>query len=230
LLLLAPFTAHCFYNPSTGRWLSRDPIDEGGGPNLYGFVSNQPTERSDALGQKADFSLTYSTVKKSPDECGAFTFDIWWKVKGKLSPNGGSVYQHMNWSFNVTDKDGKPMQQFVISQLGTDDFDYWEAWSIKTSGDSTLHGTSGYDRDDRWSMIQLDGTKGTVLITGNAYYADNDIVTWRPKNGPLSWYAPYQKTYGGPSNPAASLTRTLTASWDCCCGSKKDRKTKLDLK
>jgi hypothetical protein len=27
-LLLFPQTAHCFYNPSTGRWLSRDPIGE----------------------------------------------------------------------------------------------------------------------------------------------------------------------------------------------------------
>jgi hypothetical protein len=27
-LLLLPSTAHCFYNPSTGRWISRDPINE----------------------------------------------------------------------------------------------------------------------------------------------------------------------------------------------------------
>src|SRR6266487_1220596 len=27
-----------YYNPSTGRWLSRDPIAERGGPNLYLFA------------------------------------------------------------------------------------------------------------------------------------------------------------------------------------------------
>jgi RHS repeat-associated protein len=27
-----------FYNSTTGRWLSRDPIEEEGGINLYGFV------------------------------------------------------------------------------------------------------------------------------------------------------------------------------------------------
>src|SRR5207247_1152195 len=31
-----------FYNPSTGRWLSRDPIEEGGGLNLYCFAYNSP--------------------------------------------------------------------------------------------------------------------------------------------------------------------------------------------
>lgn len=39
-----------FYNPSTGRWLSRDPYTEEGGVNLYGFVDNAPTEWIDPLG------------------------------------------------------------------------------------------------------------------------------------------------------------------------------------
>jgi hypothetical protein len=42
----------CFYNPSTGRWLSRDPIGERGGRNLYGFVRNGPINYWDNLGQK----------------------------------------------------------------------------------------------------------------------------------------------------------------------------------
>ena len=39
-----------YYNPSTGRWLSRDPIEENGGVNLYGFVSNDPIGATDNLG------------------------------------------------------------------------------------------------------------------------------------------------------------------------------------
>lgn len=42
-----------YYNPSTGRWLSRDPIAERGGANLYGFVDNNPENRFDALGLQA---------------------------------------------------------------------------------------------------------------------------------------------------------------------------------
>ncbi len=39
-----------YYNPSTGRWLSRDPIEEQGGLNLYCFVSNEPGYHIDGYG------------------------------------------------------------------------------------------------------------------------------------------------------------------------------------
>ena len=46
--------AQAFYNPSTGRWLSRDPIGEVGGPNLHAFVGNASSGRIDVLGLTAD--------------------------------------------------------------------------------------------------------------------------------------------------------------------------------
>lgn len=39
-----------YYNPSTGRWLSRDPIEESGGVNLYGMVRNNAVNLWDYLG------------------------------------------------------------------------------------------------------------------------------------------------------------------------------------
>ena len=39
-----------YYDPTAGRWPSRDPIEEEGGPNLYGFVSNDPISYFDILG------------------------------------------------------------------------------------------------------------------------------------------------------------------------------------
>jgi RHS repeat-associated protein len=47
-----------WYDPDTGRWPSRDPIEERGGVNLYGFVSNGPVGVWDILGTK-----TCSTYK-----------------------------------------------------------------------------------------------------------------------------------------------------------------------
>jgi RHS repeat-associated protein len=44
------FTLYRAYDPVTGRWLSRDPIGEDGGINLYGYVSNNPVNLSDPLG------------------------------------------------------------------------------------------------------------------------------------------------------------------------------------
>jgi RHS repeat-associated protein len=39
-----------YYVPEFGRWLSRDPINEEGGLNLYAFVENNPINTSDAYG------------------------------------------------------------------------------------------------------------------------------------------------------------------------------------
>jgi hypothetical protein len=41
-----------FYNPATGRWLSRDPIGESGGINRSGFIDNSPLNHVDELGLK----------------------------------------------------------------------------------------------------------------------------------------------------------------------------------
>jgi len=55
-LAFAPFR---IYNPGLGRFISRDPIAERGGLNLYGYVSNNPINRRDPLGlQSARASLT----------------------------------------------------------------------------------------------------------------------------------------------------------------------------
>ncbi len=39
-----------YYNPIHGRWISRDPIGEAGGSNLYRFVDNDPINNWDYLG------------------------------------------------------------------------------------------------------------------------------------------------------------------------------------
>lgn len=38
------------YNPSTGKWLNRDPIEELGGMNLIGMIGNDPINAVDSLG------------------------------------------------------------------------------------------------------------------------------------------------------------------------------------
>jgi uncharacterized protein RhaS with RHS repeats len=42
--------AQAFYNPSAGRWISRDPIEEKGGVNVYGFGKNNAINGIDKLG------------------------------------------------------------------------------------------------------------------------------------------------------------------------------------
>ncbi len=41
-----------YYSPEVGRWVSRDPIGEKGGLNLYGMLGNDPVGRVDVFGMK----------------------------------------------------------------------------------------------------------------------------------------------------------------------------------
>jgi RHS repeat-associated protein len=47
------YYGHRYYTLSTGRWLNRDPIEEAGGANLYGFIDNEPISNVDLLGEKS---------------------------------------------------------------------------------------------------------------------------------------------------------------------------------
>ncbi len=50
-----------YYSPELGRWVNRDPIEELGGLNLYGFVGNSVLDKVDILG------LTSEPCRCGPD-------------------------------------------------------------------------------------------------------------------------------------------------------------------
>ncbi len=80
------------YSPMTGRWLSRDPIAEDGGLNLYGFVQNEPLRSWDRLG------LDSFTRSGQRNRFGAFFGDfitVFNEEFGKAGSLGGAVERQM---------------------------------------------------------------------------------------------------------------------------------------
>jgi RHS repeat-associated protein len=67
-LILAPYRG---YDPATGRWLSRDPIEEEGGVNLYGYVENRPVSFFDSLGFEPAVNLLDKVKDKELSEFAA---------------------------------------------------------------------------------------------------------------------------------------------------------------
>jgi RHS repeat-associated protein len=67
-------TQYRVYDPKTGRWLSRDPIGESGGVNLYGYVGGNPVNNTDSSGLIID----------SLADAGFILYDLY-----KLASEGG---------------------------------------------------------------------------------------------------------------------------------------------
>jgi RHS repeat-associated protein len=93
------------YDPSSGRWLSRDPIGEAGGENLYGFVGNDPVNQLDLFGYsigdivlspfvspalawyEADLEMEYETRFKN--KCGEASHQA--RAEAALCPTAGPM-------------------------------------------------------------------------------------------------------------------------------------------
>ena len=78
-----------FYSPSLGRFINRDPIEEQGGLNLYGFCQNDGVNSVDSLGMSQTMTETFNTWLKDPRT-------------GDTTPIDGSV----TIDFNLSDWDG----------------------------------------------------------------------------------------------------------------------------
>ena len=55
-----------YYHPRSGRWISRDPIAEDGGLNLFGFCSNDPLNCYDLIGAIPGDVLAGQYAAKAP--------------------------------------------------------------------------------------------------------------------------------------------------------------------
>jgi len=113
LLLLAD-TTPAFYNPTVGKWISRDPIEERGGRNLTAFVGNDPMQRIDSDGRywwvvpiiivgagcsSDDCECEGRQVKKKPVETGVRTH----KWFGQPVPSGVATHHWITWNGGSAD-------------------------------------------------------------------------------------------------------------------------------
>jgi uncharacterized protein RhaS with RHS repeats len=79
-----------------GRWLSRDPIGERGGDNLYAFVENVPTMFMDFLGlspgghnsPSGNLAIPFSAT---PEGEAMVVVDPQWKAQVQKNPQVGAV-------------------------------------------------------------------------------------------------------------------------------------------
>ncbi len=100
-----------YYLTELGRWLTRDPLGEAGGPNLYGFVYNDPMNWVDPYGDSPFSVMAKFMVKKG-------------LIKGLKEFAEKKIKQRLKQY--MTNKTKKEFAQDLVDILGTLDSAWWE--------------------------------------------------------------------------------------------------------
>jgi hypothetical protein len=176
-----PDYGYRYYDPLTGRWPSRDPIEEDGGLNLYGFVGNKGLNQWDYLGfAPRDVSIHIDGKPNTETYKGAWSFPriddhnyevpyYTMKVTGTICRivDGKEVYDEVSMQFKVlrympfwnpaNNRDSQYPVRNTVGMIGLS-----EAKNIKiTVYDTTydLHSTT-------------EGDQGKFVIEGTHYLHD----------------------------------------------------------
>lgn len=96
-----------FYNPSPGRWLSRDSIEENGGDNIHSFCRNDPLFSIDTLGL---YTMSGGIVTiENGDTLWAISRGTGIPLADLLAANGGSSLIKIGQRLGVGPKPPRPV-------------------------------------------------------------------------------------------------------------------------
>jgi RHS repeat-associated protein len=220
-----------YYDPFTGRWPSRDPIEEDGGINLYAMVCNDPVNRWDYLGLiDPSLTLTYKTISQpTTGDCGAMhNWVVLW-ILSKATPRGGQIFQKLDVKLKVKDCKGKK----ITHPADDGHWNYSEAWDVNPNQSVTSYAQNGDPNDDTYSTAGAgDCTEGIVIMKGRArFYEDITLPTsFQPNNpstyaGILPAATPYPHL--NPDTATPSEHHEIKIEWNCCG---TDKSTKVTMK
>jgi len=102
-----------YYDPQTGRWPSRDPIEEQGGINLYGFVGNDGVKMWDRLGLSYILIKVASNKEIVNDASKALFNERVKLLKDELSRGKAQMARTLDTLKDMKDEDLKYMPQKI---------------------------------------------------------------------------------------------------------------------
>ena len=203
LSLLAPQSSYAFYNPSTGRWLNRDPLGEAAGRNLCCFLGNNSVTAVDSDGRYA-----VRPVHPSDKICGGWS--VPWRFDGTV-PRKGRYFLIQE----ITKV--RRLNNCCSGKAEIHDSHFYEAMEFTTDGTSWSLG------DDDSMESDFDTVAGLHLVSGEGrvFPADEDIV-----RAVASWgHVPEAKDLPATTTePSWWNTRPIDAGyrlawkndWNCC--------------
>ncbi len=133
------------YDPKIGRWLSRDPIREAGGLNLYGYVGGNPLSHRDPLGLLNPAEAA-CIAGPNPVCAGGLVGDAVTTVVGV----GIIVYNHYHSEYSDEDSCGAKDNPLVPTDSDRDEWIYGPEDDRKVNSDGST-GPSTWTTPDDYS-------------------------------------------------------------------------------
>ena len=173
-----------YYSPALGRWLSRDPIEEQGGLNLYGFVNNDPVNAYDTLGLWKEYKKTRKKRRRTYIQENGDTREDLARIVGldvgefndwAKQENAGCAYSVPNiWISADLMRGGDARERFrnlggtIGKFVGTDLFTHG-FHVIKPKTVAELISSLKDSRGDLWGMVVFGhgDREGRLVMSGN---------------------------------------------------------------
>lgn len=156
-----------YYNPESGRWVNRDPIEEAGGGNLYGFVGNDAVNRWDLLGlidPSTDswhhlYSQSVFDKKFLKRHCLSIDIDApengWVMIWGDHSRIDSKMGYTREWKLWVEQNDKGP-KTITMEMVKEQRERMFTKYGLQSVGSQA---TVKYKKSGRWKLLLRDGLK-----------------------------------------------------------------------
>jgi RHS repeat-associated protein len=236
------------YRTDIGRFMSRDPMDEAGGLNLYAACGNDLVNRVDAPGLVAALPIAPNSPSgpslpdnpnPSPSEpsptSSTSTPQLSYATVGGAPAAGscGEFLWTIEWLLNEPSPNGGWIIQHITMNLNITDCsgapilnpanqtNYWEAFYV-SPGSPISNSLDNWGNDTAYIPCSI----GSFEMTGDANFYDGLTLpsSFKVTGQPPSVYAPATTQAPFLTGGGQAVVRTLTATWDCCHGTDKTTK------
>jgi len=195
-----------FYNPELRRWINRDPIEERGGMNVYGFVGNNPILFFDPTGLLkgsvgggfywgfgASAKIDWDIQKEDCcDESGNLVPDGYMKMEIEVS---GHVGMGVGGSFHAFGADlSLQYTAFGIQVGGKAGFESPKCGELPESACFSVFATLNVDNELKGGIVLVDVRLATTVKGG--VELETCFTSFGPISGNMTLYATYSIKVG----------------------------------
>jgi hypothetical protein len=215
--------AYRYYNPTTGRWLSRDPIGEDESCNLYIFIQNNGLHNLDLYGL---ISLIEKDQKILKRDCGGFTISRNWWIEDAAAELSHGKSGYLIQNMKITVEFAVDCNGVDLGVLSNSFSEYWGPITEDGRGGLRLPPLKKGQKSDLqqvpsdiFESPSWGKSCGALVIEASAavYILGSAPSGYTVKGRPPSGALPHRDKYSYVGMPNSNIiTVKKRISWNCC--------------